>query len=385
MKFAKLIYRNLFRNKIRSTLTILLMAAIFFFVAMLLSILQNFQMFSEAGAGTNRLGIQSAISLANPLPYAHEAKIAAIPGVKAISKMQWFGAYYKEQRNFFANFTVDHEKMRAVWDDYKIPDAQFEAFAADRQGTIVGPELMKRFKWKVGDRITLTSTIFPFNPELTIRGVYDHHLDSSSLFFRMDYFEKSMASSGMSGMTGMYWIKVDDPAKMSAISKTIDDMFRNSEYPTETFTEKEFQLQFLSMMGNLKLMFHAISLCSIFMVILLAAITMSMSARERVTEIAVLKAIGFPRGLILTLLLIEFALLTLVGGALGTLGGRALFGSGALNMTELTQGFLVNFTFYKEVILVCLAAAAGVGIAAGGWPALNAARMSVVDGLRRVV
>ena len=383
MKFAKLVYRNLFRNKIRSILTVLLMAAIFFFVAMLLSILQNFTMFSDAGAGTNRLGVQSAISLANPLPYSHEAKIEAVPGIKSIAKMQWFGAYYKEQKNFFANFAVDHNKMRAVWDDYKIPDDQFAAFEADRQGTVVGPELMKRFKWKVGQRITLTSTIFPFNPELTIRGVYNHHLDSSSLFFRTDYFEKSMATSGMSGMTGMYWVKVDDPKNMAAISKNIDDMFRNSEYPTETFTEKEFQLQFLSMMGNIKLMFHAISLCSIFMVILLAAITMSMSARERVTEIAVLKAIGFQRGLILTLLLVEFGLLTLVGGALGTIGGRALFNF--VNMTQMTQGFLVNFTFYKEVIFTCLAAAAAVGLLAGGWPALSAARMSVVDGLRRVV
>jgi putative ABC transport system permease protein len=383
MKFAKLIYRNLFRNKMRSILTVLLMAAIFFFVAMLLSILQNFTLFSEAGAGTNRLGVQSAISLANPLPYAHEAKIEAVPGVKAIAKMQWFGAYYKEQSNFFANFAVDHEKMPVVWDDYKIPGDQFAAFAADRQGTIVGPELMKRFDWKVGQRITLTSTIFPFNPELTIRGVYDHHLDSSSLFFRTDYFEKSMASSGQSGMTGMYWLKVDDPKNMAAISKTIDDMFRNSEYPTETFTEKEFQLQFLAMMGNIKLMFHAISICSIFMVILLAAITMSMSARERVTEIAVLKAIGFSKGLILSLLLIEFSLLTFVGGAIGTLGGRVLFTF--VNMTQLTQGFLVNFTFYNEVILICLVAAVFVGIVAGGWPATRAARMSVVDGLRRVV
>lgn len=383
MKFSKLVIRNLFRNKLRSLLTVLLIAAIFFFVAMLLSILQNFTMFSEAGAGTNRLGVQSAISLANPLPYAHEPKIEAVPGVKALAKMVWFGAYYKEQKNFFANFAIDHDKMPAVWDDYKVSGDQYAAFVADRQGTIVGPELMDRFDWKVGDRITLNSTIYPFNPELTIRGVYDHHLDSSSLFFRMDYFEKSVQASGMSGMTGMYWLKVDDPNKMTAISKQIDDMFRNSEFPTETFTEKEFQLQFLSMMGNIKLMFHAISICSIFMVILLAAITMSMSARERVTEIAVLKAIGYRRGLILTLLLIEFGLLTLIGGALGTIGGRVLFTF--VNMTELTQGFLVKFTFYNEVIATCLIAAVGVGLIAGGWPAARAARMSVVDGLRRVV
>jgi putative ABC transport system permease protein len=294
--------------------------------------------------------------------------------------MQWFGAYYKEPKNFFANFAIDHHHMKAVFDDYETRDDQFQAFANDRQGTIVGPELMKRFGWKIGDRITLKSTIFPFNPELNIRGVYNHPIDTSSLFFHMDYFQQAM---GNSGLVGMFWVKVKDRNNMMTVSKEIDDMFRNGTDPTETFTEKEFQLNFLSMMGDIKLLFHSISLCSIFMVILLAAITMSMSARERVTEIAVLKAIGFGRGLVLTLMLIEFTVLTLIGGLVGVLGGTIVYHF--INMTKVTQGFLVNFTLYQQSMMVCLIASIAVGLLAGGWPALRSANMSVVDGLRRVV
>jgi putative ABC transport system permease protein len=380
VKFSKLIVRNLFRNKLRAVLTMLLMAAIFFFVATLLSILENFTMFSEAGAGQNRLAVQSAISLVNMLPLSHEAKIRQIPGLVDVCALQWFGAYYKEPKNFFANFAVDHKHMRTVFDDYRTSDAEFAAFANDRQGALVGYELMQRFGWKIGDRITLKSTIFPFNPELNIRGVEHHPVDSSSLFFHMDYFEKSMNDFGQ---VGMFWVKVKDRKDMPAISKQIDDMFRNSEYPTETFTEKEFQLNFLSMMGDVKLLFHAVSLCSIFMLILLAAITMSMSARERITEIAVLKAIGFERGLVLRLMLIEFSLLTLIGGIAGVAGGKLVFRF--VNMAQVTQGFLVNFTLYGQSMAICLAASVAVGLLAGGWPAMRAARMSVVDGLRRVV
>src|SRR5439155_24008831 len=184
-----------------------------------------------------------------------------------------------------------------------------------------------------------------------IRAVYKHPIDTSSLFFHMDYFEQA---TGNLGQVGMFWIKVKDAKNMTAVSKQVDDMFRNSTDPTETFTEKEFQLNFLSMMGDIKLLFHSISLCSIFMVILLAAITMSMSARERVTEIAVLKAIGFPRGLVLTLMLIEFALLTLIGGTVGVLGGTFVYRF--VNMTEVTQGFLVNFGLYPTPIIACLIA-----------------------------
>jgi putative ABC transport system permease protein len=380
MKFAHLIRRNLFRNPLRSVMTMLLMAAIFFFVATLLSILENFDRASEMGDGANRLAVQSAISLANFLPFAHEAKIQQIPGVVDTCKMQWIGAYWKDRKNFFANFAVDAPKMRTVFPDYKVDPKQFNDFLADRRGCIVGPELMKRFHWNIGDRITLTRQIFAFDPELTIRATYDHPVNTSSLYFHMDYFEESI---GNPAGADMIWVKVNDPAQMPAISQQIDAMFKNNDAPTETFTEKEFQRSFMAMMGNVKLLFTAVSTCAVLMVILLAAITMSMSARERVVEISVLKAIGFESRLILALMLIEFALLTLMGGALGVLGGKLLFTF--VNMTKVTQGFLINFQIYPRAIAICIATAAGVGILAGGFPALQAARIRVVDGIRRVV
>lgn len=380
MRFAKLIRRNLFRNKVRSVLTVLLMAAIFFFVATLLSILRNFDQASEMGEGQNRLAVQSAISLANMMPYSHQQKIQQIPGVIDVCKMQWIGAYYKEKKNFFANFAIDADHMASVFDDYKVDPKQRADWLADRRGALVGPELMKRFNWKIGDRITLTRQIFPFDPELTIRAVYDHPVNTSALYFHMPYFQESI---GNPSQVDMFWVKVADAKKMSAVSQTIDAAFKNSDYPTETFTEKQFQLNFAAMVGNIKLLFTAVSACAIFMVILLAAITMSMSARERVTEVAVLKAIGFERRLILTMLLIEFMLLTVIGGAIGTFGARFLYTM--VNMTKVTQGFLVNFGVAWPTLGICVALSALVGLLAGGLPALRAANLGVVDGLRKVV
>jgi putative ABC transport system permease protein len=381
MRFFKLIRRNLFRNKLRTILTLILMAAIFFFVSTMLSILENFETASNSGEGQNRLGVQSAISLANPLPLAHEEKIARLPGITDIAKLQWVGAYYKEPKNFFANFAIDHDKFERVWDDYVTPKDQMEAFKADRTGAIVGTELAKRYGWKIGDRITLIGTIYPFNPQLTIRGLCTHKFDNSSLFFHWDYFHES--TKDMTGETaGTFWVRVKNAGDMSKISEQIDAMFKNSEYPTETFTEKEFQQQFMAMIGNIKLLFTVVSVCSIFMVVLLAAITMSMAARERVTEVAVLKAIGFSSSMILALMLIEFVTLGLIGGALGTLGAKIVYKF--VNMTEVTQGFLVNFGVNTETAMTCLIAAIIVGFLAGGLPAMRSARLSVVDGLRKV-
>jgi len=380
MKFAKLIRRNLFRNKLRTILTMMLLAVIFFFVATLLAILDNFENFSNAGEGANRLVVQSAISLANLLPYAHEQKIRAIPGVVDTAKLQWIGAYYKEKSNFFANFAVDVDKFPTVFDDYKVSPQDLAAFQADRRGALVGVDLMKRFNWKVGDRITLKRQIFPFDPELTIRGTYVHPVQTTSVFFPMEYFQQSI---GNQGQVGTFWVKVRDPKQMAAISQQIDAMFKNSDFPTETFTEKEFQQNFMSMMGNVKLLFTAVSTCAIFMVILLAAITMSMSARERVTEIAVLKAIGFEQRLVLAIMLSEFVLLTVIGGAIGSYGAHFLFLF--VDAGKMTQGFLQNLGVHAKTLTICMATAVGIGLVAGGFPALRASNLRVVDGLRRVV
>jgi putative ABC transport system permease protein len=380
MKFAKLIRRNLFRNKLRTILTMMLLAVIFFFVATLLAILDNFENFSNAGEGANRLVVQSAISLANLLPYAHEQKIRAIPGVVDTAKLQWIGAYYKEKSNFFANFAVDVDKFPTVFDDYKVSPQDLAAFQADRRGALVGKDLMTRFNWKVGDRITLKRQIFPFDPELTIRGTYVHPVQTTSVFFPMEYFQQSI---GNQGQVGTFWVKVADPKQMAAISQQIDAMFKNSDFPTETFTEKEFQQNFMSMMGNVKLLFTAVSTCAIFMVVLLAAITMSMSARERVTEIAVLKAIGFEQRLVLAIMLSEFVLLTVIGGAIGSYGAHFLFLF--VDAGKMTQGFLQNLGVHAKTLTICMATAVGIGLVAGGFPALRASNLRVVDGLRRVV
>jgi len=382
MKYFKLIWRNIFRNRLRAFMTLVLMAVIFFFVATLLSILQLFDRFEDQGQGANRLVVQSAISLANPLPFAHEQKLLAVPGVEDSCKMQWIGAYYKDKKNFFANFAIDQDHMRSVFEDYKINPKQFAAFKNDRQGCIVGTDLMDRFHWKVGDRITLKRQIFPYDPELTIRGVYSHSVNTASLYYHMDYHNESVPS-GMKDHVNTFWLKIKDPSKMAAISQEIDAMFKNSEFPTETVTEKQFQATFMAMMGNIKLLFGGICTCAVFMVVLLAAITMSMSARERVTEIGVLKAIGFTQGKLMALMLTEFAALTLIGGALGVFGAKFLYS--IIPMGRITQGFLVGFTIFPATMAIALAASAIVGLIAGGWPATTATRMSVVNALRRVV
>ena len=343
------------------------------------AILENFTMFSDAGKGQNRLAVQSAISLANVLPLAHEAKIRQIAGIVDVCEMQWFGAYYKEPKNFFANFAVDHRHMKAVFDDYHMNDADFQAFANDRQGAIVGPELMKRFGWKVGDRITLKSTIFPMNPELNIRAVYEHPVDTSSLMFHMDYFQQAL---GDPGAVGMFWIKVKDRNNMTAISKQIDDMFRNSPQPTKTESEKAFQLSFIAMLGNVKAFILSICAAVVFAILLVAANTMAMSIRERTREVAMLKTLGFTRGIVLSLFVGEAVALSIAGGLLGVLIAAGLVSFVA--HSPYATGILFGLRVSAVTMVVAVIVAAFVGFVSAYFPAYNASRVNIVEGLRHI-
>jgi putative ABC transport system permease protein len=378
MKYFKLIRRNLFRNRLRSALTIALLAIIFAFVTVLMGILHSYTSVTEEGL--NRLVSQNAIAVTNRLPFSYEGKIRQLPGVADVCKMQWIGNYYKDKRNYFTNYAVDADRFASVFDDYKVDPKQMEDWKRDRRGALVGRELMQRFQWKVGQRITLTHFIYPYDAELTIRGIVDHPVNRSSLYFHMDYHNESMHGISESGLI---WTKVKDGKEASAISQQIDAMFKNSEYPTETYTEKDYQASIVSWTGNVQLLFTAISGAAILMVVLLAGITMSMAARERVGEIAVLKAIGFTRPLVLTIILTEFVLLALTGGLCGTLAAKAIFS--VADMTKLTSGSVKGFAITGQLMGACALIAAGIGLVAGGVPALRASNLSVVDGLRRVV
>ncbi|HEX7139026.1 MAG TPA: ABC transporter permease, partial [Vicinamibacterales bacterium] len=337
MRFWKVVVRNLFRQPLRTLLTMLLLAVIFFFVAVMAGILHGFTAVSDEGL--NRLVVENAINITNRIPVADERVLRQLPGVADLCKQQWIGNYYKDKRNYFPNFAVDHDHFGAVFDDYKVDPAQLAAWRADRRGALVGRELMRRFGWRLGQRITLSRNIYPSDLELNIRGIVAHPVADTALFLHWDYYSESAPKPIQN--VGTFWIKVKDRRLMVPLSQQIDAAFKNSESPTETYTEKDYQAAQASLIGNVEVLFTALSACAIVMVIILAAITLGMSARERVTEIAVLKAIGFQRPLVLSLMLAEFMLLTLTGGVAGVLAAKALLGM--VDMNKLTAGAVKGF------------------------------------------
>ena len=318
MKYLRLLLNNLFRNRRRTFLTVTSIA-VSLLIATLLTMMLEMENPPQTPESAMRLLTRHRVSLANILPMSYRAKIAHIPGVDAVIGSMWFGGIYKDPKNFFGQFAVDTDQFFRIYGDIRTREDQKAAFISDRTGALVGNNLAERFGWKVGDRITLKGALFDFDPELTIRCIYSGGGDDgSSFYFHWEYFNEGMkkifpANSDAVNFTGFYVIRAVSADKVPSVADAVDALFKNTSSPTKTESERAFVLGFIAMMGNVRLLVTSICSVMMFTIVLVAANTMAMSIRERVREIGILKALGFRRLQILSLLLGESVILA-VGG-----------------------------------------------------------------------
>jgi putative ABC transport system permease protein len=388
VKYLNLIWRNVFRKKTRTVLTMSSIVLVLVLIVTLVSLLRAMEQDPSGGRGSNRLVVQHATGLANFLPLSQRQRIEQVPGVVAATPEVWFGGVYKDDRpeNFFGQLSADPEIFFSkIFDDATIDPEVDKTWKANRNAFVAGKALEEKFHWKPGDHIQLRGTYIPVTLDLVYAGFYRAG-DESNIFFPNEYLNQSKWF-GADKFTGIYYIKVASGEDLSRVTSTIDKMFENSDAPTKTLTEKQFQSQFLEMMGNIKGLIRWISLIILFAVTLIVANTVAMSARERVTEIAVMRTLGFGSNHILGFILAEAVLMALLGGVLGVLIANYIFIPALLavgNKTSISI-WLVNFRVSTETLAMAFIISVGVGILAGFVPAINSSRRRIVDGLRQVV
>jgi putative ABC transport system permease protein len=381
VKFLRLIVRNAARNRRRAILTVLSVAIAIVAISLLDTILYSFNAGVEM-ADESRLVMRNATSIIFPLPLAYRTRIAATPGVKSVSIGNWFGGTYQDKKNFFPKFAVDAETYFPMYPEYQVPPKEYEDFLKDRKACIVGRKLAARFGFKVGDTIPIIGDIYAGDWELNVRAIYSAAkagADETLMFLHWKYLDESLPRR-VQGQVGFYMVQLHDPSSAARVAKQLDAEFENSIQQTLTETEKAFNLEFVKMMGNIGLLVRAIGSAVVFAILLVAANTMAIAARERTTEIAILKTIGYPARLIAGLLVAEGLLLTVLGWALGC-GGSWLLCRG---VSTAFATFFPVFFLRAETMGIALAVAVATGLVASVFPALHAIRTSIVGAMREV-
>src|SRR5438128_5742454 len=383
MKFSRLIWANLVRKKVRLILTIGSFAVALFLFTFLAVVKGAFSRGTEL-AGADRLVVINRAGLINTIPLAYRDKILRIEGVKAVTHNNWFGGVYQDEKNFFPQFVIDPENQRQVMTEMKVPNDQWKNFVNDRQGAVVGAGLAKRFGWKIGDRIPLKNALYgPTKTwEFNLEGIYtnDHPGgDESQFWLQWKYFDENVPSV-IKGSIGWYVLKLDTPDDAVRVAKAIDTEFANSSTETKTETESAFQAGFAKQLGNIEFLILTIGGVVFFTLLLVTGNTMAISVRERTSELAVLKAIGFSGRAVMFFVLAESLVIALFGALLGL--GLAILAIPVVGAA--LRGLLPTLVLSTSLLGLGLLFAILVGGVSGLLPGIGALRLRVVDALRRV-
>jgi putative ABC transport system permease protein len=379
VRYAGLIFANLRRNKRRTILTTLSIAASLFVFSALAS-LPNVAEQILSDRASLRVLCHSKAGILYPLPEAYRQRIVGKQHVELVAAFSFFGGIYHEPSDQFPNAAIDHEQVEEMWPDWGISGQAARDFKRLRTACLVGGALMRRFDWRLGQQIMLRGTVYPINLTLQIVGVLGDRAPPPVLLFRRDYLEEAL---GHSGLVNMFWVRVDRAESIPAVIADLDHTFANSDAETQTESEMGF---FSNAIANFRTIFAAARVLGMIVVItisLIAANTAAMSIRERGAEVAIMRSIGFSSTQVLSCLLAESVIVALVGGVVGSAVASLALRSLALGSAVLGP-LGIALRVPSSVIAQSLAVALLIGAASGLFPALAAARGNIAERLRFV-
>jgi putative ABC transport system permease protein len=385
----RLVLRNLLKHPVRTLLTMGSLTVALFLLSTLRSLLVTLE--SVVGSSkTDRLIVQSAVSLFVDLPPGYEGKIRGVEGVGPTCRMNWFGGFYQDPSNFFAQFAIDGATILQVFPEMEIVEGSEEAFLKNRRSAIIGSDLVRDFGWEVGGSVPLLSALYPRTDgqgwEFEVAAVYHSraaNFDNRTLFFHYQYLEKSLEDGVAEGpgQVGLFMLRLAPGADRVGVMSRVDALFENGPQRVQTTTEAEFQAQFVSMLGNLPLFVGSIGGGVLIAIFLANLNTMLMAAREQTRDVGILKALGFRRGAVFWVLLLQSLAISALGGGLGVL---LAYGSADLFAALFSQMF-PTYTVTAGTAWLGLAAALAIGLLAGVAPALRLSRLPSVASLRMEV
>ena len=383
MYLPKLIARNAMRHKLRTALTVLGLVIAVLAYGLLQTVVDAW--YAGASAASNaRLVTRNAISLTFAPPLNYEYRIKGVDGVTQVARSNWFGGVYRDPKNFFAQFAVSDNYLD-LYPEFIVPPEQRADYQRDRRGALVGRQLADLYGFKIGDVIPIKGTIYAGTWDFVVRGIMEGRDESTitrQMVFHWDYLNETVRkkTSKQADQVGVFILGVDNPDNAAAISRAVDNVFKNSLAETLTETEQAFQLGFVAMSNQIIAAIRVVSYVVIVIVMAVMANAMAMSARERITEYATLKALGFGPGFLSILVFGESMIISAFGGALGML----LTPPAARFFKQAVGGVFPVFTVSHETMMMQAACALVVGLAAAIVPAVQAARVRIVEGLRAI-
>lgn len=384
MALLKLIFRNTFRQALRSSLTVTGMAVAILAFCLLRTTVEAWYV-GVAAASPNRLITRNAVSLIFTLPLSYRQRILRVEEVRQVAYANWFGGIYIDEKHFFPRMAVGPTDFFDLFPEFLLADSERKAFWTQRNACIAGRKLVEKYKWKIGDAITMTGNIYPGEWRFVLVGVYNgatKTTDETQFFFRWDYLDEVVKQSlpHESGRVGWYVIQIANPGSAGTVSEAIDALFENSLAETLTETEKAFQMSFVAMTEAIVIAVRVVSFVVIGVILIILANTMAMTARERLPEYATLKTLGFGPVFLITLIVGESLAIAIMGGLLGLSLSVPIAEAFSRQVGPLLPVFHVHW----HTMALSLGVSCAIGLVAAVLPSWRAVRVRIAEALAHV-
>ncbi|MBI4864934.1 MAG: FtsX-like permease family protein [Candidatus Riflebacteria bacterium] len=381
MKFLPLIWRNMTRNPRRAWITILSLAVPFFLLVLLQTALGTVDVWMQRADKNLRVVVLHKMGFFFDLPESHAARLKTIPGVVDVCGFVYYGGVYRSfKEGILGSAGVDVESFRKVWPEGAVPPGQYERFRHERTGAAIDHTVADRFGFKVGDEVTLKGTVRPVDLKFKICAIIRNSVVPYGFYLHREYLEEAL---GKPGILTNVWLTVDRGENIPSVMRTAEAMFANSSSAVKVELEKNIFLEVISMAGNVRVLAGGVGAIVVCLILLVAANSIAMSARERTSEVAVMKALGFSPGTVLTIILAESGALGLAAGIIGCAAAHLFLTSGWCHgLIGIWSSYL---SYPGRAVITWIWIAPLMGVAAGLIPAALAARLVVADALRRVV
>lgn len=376
------VWRQIVRSPVRSGLTIAGIAVAMFLFTSVEAMRRGVHDATTAGAEDATLIVYREnrfCPFTSRLPQWYGDRIERIEGVTGVVPMQVLVSNCRASLDVvtFRGVPID-DLASTIGDDGEVIDGDVEDWGRRTDAALVGESLAARRGVSVGDRFSAAGiTVF-------VAGILrsERAQDRNVAYVHLPFLQETMSRGGAGGIVTQFSVKVDAPSRLESVAEAIDVAFEHDEHPTSTWPEKAFAGRAARDIVEIVGFAGWVGRAALIAVLALVANAIVLAMRDRVRDHAVMRTLGWTGGLLAWMVLLEGAIIGLLGGALGAAAAAMVVAWGRFSMSM--EGMNIEMSTDPRLAAIGTGIAVALGLLAGAVPAIRAARGGIVAGFRAV-
>lgn len=376
MKTLVLVMKIIWRHRVRSILTALGSAMamfLFCFVGSIQSGLDDLIGQQEADRSLIVFQKNKFCPATSQLPEVYADAILEIDGVREVVPIQVFTNNCRASLDVVVFYGMPPEKVHEVR-DFTLASGSWDTFSSQQDAALIGSAVARRREISTGDTFSIGEY------SVRVAGIYDseNQAEENYIYTHLDYLQRGDDASS-DGLVTQFEIVLRESADAAMVQEQVDTLFAVGQVETDTRMKGAFQQKSLGDLMQMIRMSGYLGYGCVGLLLVLLMTTTLMSVQDRIKEHAVMKTLGYSRSNVFSIVLLETAIIGIIGGAIGIAAAvMAIISSGLAIGAEAVT---IAFTPSLDLVLTGGVLLALGSMVAGIIPAWVASRTSIIGAL----